>query len=68
MSRTRGHTQRCRKGYVCYRSAKRWRSSYNRQLRRANNAIASADDGTAAYLIVRQVRRGNKTEHPGDLW
>jgi len=67
MSRTFGHMNR-RKGWVSYRSAKVWRSTYNRQLRRANTVVTASDDGNVAYLHVEQVKSGNKQCHPGDLW
>ena len=67
MGKTRGHTKK-KKGFLPYRSAKKWRSSYNRQLRRANSVIAANDGGDADYLQREQVRSGDLSSHPADLW
>jgi len=71
MSRTFGHNKASRKGFAAYRTAKPWRTSYNRSLRSANASVArtlTIDPSNDNVIFFRreEVRNGSLYDHPGD--
>jgi hypothetical protein len=72
MSRTFGHTNRNHPGFCCYRSAKGYRTEYNRALRSHHRVLirnAEKDpEGSVDINLTRVEEIRDRTDHPGDLW
>jgi hypothetical protein len=67
MSRTFGHTKAQHKGCASYRTAKSWRSKYNRVVRHKNRVLAAKADANEDIVFVdrNETSAGNLWEHPG---
>ena len=69
MSRTFGHTKRQHKGIASYRSAKGFRTSYNRTVRHLNRVRVDRDGFTNLDVIFvdrNETSAGNMYNNPGD--
>jgi hypothetical protein len=68
MSRTFGHTKAQHKGCASYRTAKPWRSKYNRVIRHKNRILmAEAYINEDVIFVNRnETSVGNLWSHPGD--
>jgi hypothetical protein len=68
VSRTFGHTKAQHKGFASYRTAKPWRSEYNRVIRHKNRIlVAEANINEDVIFVDRnETSAGNLWNHPGD--
>jgi hypothetical protein len=69
MSRTFGHTKRSHSGFASYRTAKGFRTTYNRVVRHLNRVrvdCAAVVNEDTIFIDRNETSAGNMYNHPGD--